>query len=313
MANEFDTLMDDEVMNELNELEEMFDSLIGDVDAQSVQERKNPSENKFDSKFNSMKLILGVIDDAGIVRPAGASSTFQLNTDGIVNQTRGLCCLKFFEGGGVKNASEGGFRRNPMPDDPDLVEKRHLETGSLKERVQLTSPFVWDNENNWMGIDYLPPVGAKVIIGFEQSGEAYILGYLPQSFQSHKYLKDRGTIQSGEMVLKGFGNNFIHLRKSNKLVLQAYADSGSKDIDQPDGQKTAGGNHKCEIFLDGDNGRITFSVGTNQLVISEDGIAIMNGTKSGITLNSNSISLNTTTFTNMSANIEHASGSSTMN
>ncbi len=246
-------------------------------------------------KFTDVVLRLAVIDDPDKVRPNAFKLNF-IDTTGVVNPATQKVCLRWLgmNGGVVRpgnDNSSGASRESYNPEDATFSE----QAGSTSQRtlVPLTHPFIWVSAGNWCGFNHLPPIGAKVIVGFSKNGSPYILGYLnPQP----KLCKP--VIRPGEVCIKGYGSNYIHWRQSNKLDLHAGVDEGAADLDDGQGAKTAMAGTELWIRMDADNGYIKLSAGDTCVTIEPSSI-IMNVAKggAGITITEDTVVVNSSITT----------------
>jgi hypothetical protein len=127
-------------------------------------------------KNTEVFLRLAIVDNPTFNRPSpvGMDPT---EVDGVVNENTGKVCLKWLGmGGGVvtpeSNATYFGKRTSYNSEDRSLDE---VSNNSTQEIVELTYPFMWVGPGNWCGYNYLPPIGAKVIVGFSKNGLPQIL------------------------------------------------------------------------------------------------------------------------------------------
>lgn len=197
--------------------------------------------NKYTTKYDEVRIRLAQIDNYNIKRDNTFSSP--LDTDHVLNMKTGKVTLRwmYYPGGDCRSDEYGypseGFDEDWKYDankDVKNPEERTLDCynhdkASNKETVPLTHSFIWSNSKNWCGTNYLPPVGSVVIVGFAKNNIPYILGYLQTNYEICKpYLKP------GEILTKGYGNNYIHWRQSNKLDIFAGSNIGEVDLDDPD-------------------------------------------------------------------------------
>jgi hypothetical protein len=242
------------------------------------------------NKFTDVVLRLAVVDDPDKVRPNAFKINFT-STDGVVNPATQKVCLRWLGmNGGVVNpgndSSGSGTRESYNSEDGKFSEQ--VGVGSTRTAVPITHPFIWVSANNWCGFNHLPPIGAKVIVGFSKNNAPYILGYL-----NPKPKLCQPVIRPGETCIKGYGNNYILWHQSNKLDLHAYASEGMSDPDDPTHAKTAVGEADLWIRMDADNGYIKLSAGDTCLTIEPTGITC-NVAKggAGITINDDTVVLN---------------------
>lgn len=237
-------------------------------------------------KDYEMWLRVATIDNPNYNRlsPIGSNP---LDTNDVVNENTGRVCLRW-EGlnyglvntGGKGTPEQKDFSYNP--EDRSIDEQANI---SDKEPVELTYPFIWSGPANWCGINYLPPVGAKVIVGFAKNNKPMILGYLYEN-----YKMSDPPLRTGEIMIKGYGKNYIHNRWSNKLDLVTKAEEGEQDRDDSSGSKSAKSSCVAQIRLDADNGFIELMVNGTGIRISEDGISFSVQGKSSMTMEDDAIS-----------------------
>lgn len=249
----------------------MFDESILFPDAITMPEYEYGQTEKasIDKNFD-ICLRVATIDNPTVnrVSPVGFNP---LDTENVINENVGKVCLRF-EGlgsgivniGGAGSAGEKDFSYNP--EDRTLNEFGNTST---RESVGLTYPFMWAGPANWCGINYLPPVGAKVIVGFAKNNRPMILGYLNEN-----YKMCYPPLRPGEILTKGYGNNYIHNRWSNKLDLKAWAKSGEQDRDDSSGSMSAKNDCVAMLRLDADNGFIELTVNGTGFRIFEDYISM---------------------------------------
>ena len=125
---------------------------------------------------------------------------------------------------------------------------------SRREMVDLCYPFIWSDGTNWCGYNYIPPIGSKVVVGFRRHGFAVMLGYLPTYYRAAY-----PPLKPGEICNKGYGNNYIHNRWSDKLDLKAWSVAGAVDLDDPAKTKTNASDCTLWIRLDANNRHIKIS------------------------------------------------------
>ena len=233
-----------------------------------------------------------------------------LNISGVVNDSTGKVCLAWDDlpGGIIKPAAKGQKSNEELISyNPSDRTYNQIINTSDAEIVPLTYPFLWSGSVNWCGINYLPPVGAKALIGWRKDKMPAILGYLNMN-----YRHTEPPLRPGEIMIKGFGDNYIHQRWSNKMDLRCHANSGDQDRDDSSGSKTANADCECKISIDADNGFIELSVNGNGIRISADSITqIVKGSsisvdENNITFTSpKSITNNTSAMNNNYAEANH--------
>ena len=204
-----------------------------------------------------------------------------LDIDQVINDNTGMVCLRYndLNIGAIQPNGTGKKINHTIsyaPEDRTYNENANSDTRPI---VPLTHPFIFTNAYNWCGMNYLPPVGSKVIIGFGKQHFPYILGYL-----SEKYMAMNPPLKPGEICIKGWGNNYIHWRWSNKIDIIANATQGSQDLDDSSGGKAANASTRVAIQLDADNGMLTLMVGETGIRIQRDGIHMQTKGSSSIAL-----------------------------
>ena len=220
---------------------------------------RDPYDGQVD-KNGEIRLRLAMIDNYEIKRDQNVKYD-PLDVTKVVNLNNGLVTLRWLDApGGIMrpNNLEGEWIHNKEnatfnPEDRTLNE---WYISSQREMVQLTHSFIWSGKdkngnNNYCGINYIPPIGAIVIVGFRKLGLPIILGYL-----SNNYTTLYPILKPGEISTKGYGNNYIHNRQSDKLDLTAWSKIGEKDIDDPNETKTNNGNYKMWIRINANDGNI---------------------------------------------------------
>jgi hypothetical protein len=199
-----------------------------------------PSNGVFD-KFEGVRIRTAVIENYTIKAKDGEEKD-PLNIDHVINMNNGQVVIRWINySGGIIRPDQYGYPEQGytepwsyFPDkDSKYPERRTLDCynhdkASDKEMIPLTHAFIWADEKNWCGMNHLPPVGAIVIVGFKKNNIPVILGYLQNNFTSlTPYLKP------GETIIKGYGDNYIHWRWSNKLDMHVKSKKGDIDIDDP--------------------------------------------------------------------------------
>ena len=256
--------------------------------------RRNDGKREYRGieKNSEIVLRLAVIDNPELNRPSpiGMDPT---DVGGVVNDSTGKVCLRWLGmSGGVVNPGPASVKQPEVtsynPEDRKLSE---TATGSEKELVPLTYPFLWVGTDNWCGYNYLPPIGAKVIVGFSKNGYPQILGYLNPHYKiCTPYLRP------GEVVHKGYGNNYVHLRQSNKLDVKVWANAGDADVDDPTGEKTAAADCTLWVRMDADNGHLEISANDTIVYVTPDSIGMTVGGKTSLTLTSDTVAITTSKF-----------------
>lgn len=191
-------------------------------------------------RFDEVRIRLGQIDNYLIER--NGSKIDPLKVDNVINMNTGKVVIKWVEyNGGIVRPEQFGYPSEGYVEDwkysPEkdskYPEERTLncynhDKASEKEMLELSHAFIWNNGSNWCGMNYLPPVGSIVIVGFKKNNMPVILGYMPTDYKScNPYIKP------GETILKGYGSNYIHWRWSNKLDINVKSKKGEVDLDDP--------------------------------------------------------------------------------
>jgi hypothetical protein len=267
---------------EISDADIIFPQALPSIDYEYGQTKKASIDEHYD-----ICLRIATIDNPTVnrVSPIGNNP---LDTTNTVNENVGKVCLRF-EGLGSGILNIGGEGKSDESDYSYNAEDRTLnESGntSTRETVSLTYPFIWSGPSNWCGINYLPPVGSKVIIGFAKNNRPMILGYLNEN-----YKMCYPPLKPGEIMTKGYGNNYIHNRWSNKVDLKAWAKKGEQDRDDSSGSMSAKQDCVAMIRLDADNGFIELSVNGTGLRIFEDYISMSVKGKSSFVMDEQSTNM----------------------
>ena len=211
-----------------------------------------------------------------------------LEIGGKINKSTGRCTLRFNDfqvGAGILNAS--GQQQNSVysysPSDRNHNEDYDTDN---TPSVPLTYPFIFANASNWCGINYLPPVASKVIVGFGKGHTPFILGYLCENYKIMS-----PVLQPGEVCIKGYGNNYIHWQWSNKIEIIAGASQGTQDLDDSSGGKSANLDARCRISVDGDNGSISLTVNGSGILINDSGVFLQSNGSSSLSITEDSTRL----------------------
>ncbi len=235
---------------------------------------KEPANGTFD-KFGEARLRVAIIENYTLDNNNPQDSTDKtdkdpLNIEKVINMKNGNVVIRWvdFKGGVIRPENfsypNDGYTEpwTYFPDkDSKYPELRTLDCynhdkASDREMLSLSHAFIWSNESNWCGMNYLPPVGSVVIVGFKKNNIPVIVGYLPNNYESFKpYLKP------GETMIKGYGNNYIHWRWSNKLDLHASSKKGMVDVDDP---------YKQDVYPNDMEMWIRFDPFTRNIVIDVD-------------------------------------------
>lgn len=213
-----------------------------------------------------------------------------LETKHVVNLSTGKVCLRFNDmsvGAGVLK-SEGRRPNQNLSYSSDDRTLNELYDSDNTQNIPLTYPFIFANATNWCGINYMPPVGSKVVVGFGKLGMPIILGYLTEAFKIQT-----PPLLPGEVCIKGWGGNYIHWKWSNKIDIVAGAQQGAQDLDDSSGSKSANADARVRITLDGDNGTLALLVNGTGMIIQDDGIHMQTKGSSSISLTEDSVKMQT--------------------
>jgi hypothetical protein len=192
---------------------------------------KSPYDGMVD-KMGEVRLRLAMVespeitrDPSKVINPLDVTNVFNLDTGNVV--------LKWLDTpGGVIRPEDlsGDWKYNNKNEkyNPEERDFNVWEISSRREMIPLTHAFIWTNLNNWCGLNYIPPVGSIVVVGFRKYGFPIILGYVQQHFKICY-----PTLQPGEMAIKGYGNNYTHWRWTDKLDMKAWSVENQQDIDDP--------------------------------------------------------------------------------
>lgn len=220
-------------------------------------------------KFSEVRLRIAVIDNHEIKRPQ-YSKIDPLDIKNIINLNTGNVVLRWVDmPGGILRSenTDGKWEHNKKYEDSSGVNKHEdvdeyqdgtseayklglpenrdydeWTINSRREMVQLTHPFIWADSTNYCGMNYIPPVGSKVIVGFKKQGMPIILGYIPTHYAICK-----PVLKPGEIVMKGYGNNYIHWRQSDKLDMKVWTTKGNTDNDDYEKHKVS--KQDCTLWL----------------------------------------------------------------
>lgn len=187
-------------------------SIISDFDVPFMNLNRTDLSNPFD-QFSELRLRIGIIDNPDIEREVG-SEIDPLNHKKIINTTKGKFCVRWIN-------IEGGLVR------PEFYDKStgddDYEDLSDREPVNFTHAVMWSSDDNWMGLNYLPPVGSIVVMGFRNNNFPVMLGFLNGHYQVCEPLK------LGEMMMKGYGNNYTHWKQTNEIENKVWINQDEKD------------------------------------------------------------------------------------
>lgn len=173
----------------------------------SNESNKPAYDGKVDAN-GSVRLRIGVIDNPSIKR-SDDKKIVPYDPLNVVNLETGQITVRWLEqdGGILKPSSFGKYGQEG-------------ET-SNREPLKLTHPMIWANDVDWCGINYLPPVGSIVVVGFRKHNQPVVLGYI----QSHYEVVT--PIELGELMNKGYGNNSSHWKMSDEQEHKAWVIQGS--------------------------------------------------------------------------------------
>lgn len=156
-----------------------------------------------------VRLRIGIIDHA-VQKNAPIDP---LNASKIINMATGKVCIRWLEyPGGIIRPPEFSTGSNENYDD-----------FSDREMIGLTHPIMWNSGDNWMGINYMPPVGSVVVVGFRKNNLPVILGFLQQHYSVCEPLK------LGEIMIAGYGRNTSHWKQDHEQEHKAWISQGEKN------------------------------------------------------------------------------------
>lgn len=219
--------------------------------------------NGTSDKFSDIRIRLAVIDN-----PESQRGQYEeidpLDVKNVINTNNGKVTLKWVDspGGIIRSQNVGGewiYKQEKDKYNPEDRDFQEWNITSQREQVALGHPFIWANNDNYCGFNYLPPVGSTVVVGFRKQGLPIILGYVQTHYQICK-----PPLKPGEMVLKGYGNNYIHNRWSDKIDIKAWSEEGKPDLDDPSNKKTNKSN--CTLWI-----RLNANDRYIELISSENG------------------------------------------
>jgi hypothetical protein len=210
-------------------------------------------------KFSEIRLRLAIVDNPEIKRNK-YEKIDELDEKNIFNYNTGKLTLKWLNmpGGVIRPHKMGGGWKYIKENDYEKPEERDFsewEIQSRREMVSLTHPFIWADDENYCGLNYVPPVGSVVVVGFRKHGFPIILGYL----QTH-YNICYPPLKPGEMTMKGYGNNYIHWRWSDKLDTKVWTKRDKVDLDDPDREKISDTNVTMWLRMNAHDRNIKMSV-----------------------------------------------------
>ena len=205
----------------------------------------NPQGGMAD-QYSDIRIRLAIIDNPEIKRDQN-SQINPLDINGAINVNTGKVTLRWVDspGGVIRTQDLSGEWEYDAKKDKYNPEERDFQEWSItsqREQVSLSHPFIWADNSNWCGYNYLPPAGSVVMVGFRKQGMPLILGFV----QTH-YQICEPPLKPGETVNKGYGNNYIHNRWSDKLDLKAWSKTGEIDNDDPYKKKKNTAN--CTLWI----------------------------------------------------------------
>ena len=225
-----------------------------------------PTNGTFD-RFADVRIRMAIIENYTIEKDNKEEQIDPLDIDYTINMNNGKVVIKWvdYKGGMIRSDKfaypNQGYtepwsyfpeKDTKYPEDRTLECYNH-DKASDREMLQLSHAFIWSNSANWCGMNYLPPVGSVVIVGFKKNNIPVILGYAPNNYEVYKpYLKP------GETMIKGYGNNYIHWRWSDKLDLHVSSKANQIDIDDP---------YKQDKYLNDIDMWIRFDAFTRNIII----------------------------------------------
>lgn len=304
-------------------------SYIEHVNIGSQLEDRTPYNGTLD-RFGDVRLRVAIIDNPEIKREQ-YSKINPLDIKNIINLNTGNVVLRWVDmpGGIIRGNDLGGkwehnkkyehngvnlhtdineyteFEGQTDPYSMAQPENRHYsewDISSRREMVQLTHPFIWQDSTNYCGFNYIPPVGSMVIVGFKKFGHPVILGYVP----TH-YAVAKPTLKPGELVMKGYGSNYIHWRQSDKLDMKVESTKGKVDLDDYEKVKKTKDDCTLWIRMNANDRFIKISANnksTNEktsLIIKPESIALdvsgLDGKKTNMIIRPDSVNIKTNTFT----------------
>jgi hypothetical protein len=239
----------------------------------------SPVNGGYTSEFDGMKIRTATISSPEVSPQDGYEET---DPNGHININTGQCSLSWedtpggvcrpaFLAGETKSTTEG------LSINPEEKTGSGQATTSARESVDISQPCIWTGNDNWCGINYMPPVGSRVITGQGPNGKPQIMGYLPSNYSACNPI-----LSVGETCMKGYGNNYIHCRQSNKIDLKAWGGSGDIDPDDPNQSKSSSSDSTVWVRLNANDGYLKLSVGggsnSSAIMMTNDVITITTGT-----------------------------------
>lgn len=255
---------------------------------------KKPNDGLVD-EYKDVRLRIGIVDNPTVTRKNGEKLN-PLNPIGAVNMDSGKICVRWIDeqGGIVRPPSFKGKQEYTTKtiEGHGVVADVESDTGSV-EMLTLTHPMMWANQTNWCGINYLPPVGSVVVIGFKRHGLPVLLGFL----QSHYEVCH--PIKLGEIMIKGYGKNYTHYKQSSRLEHRVWADAGDVDLDNISSVRKNSSDIDIVMRLDAHAGHVKFDVKSN-------------GGGSSMTITPGSVNIDTGSFNVSAGSIRMSSSGQTL-
>lgn len=228
---------------------------------------KKPHDGLVD-EFKDIRLRVGIVDNPTTARKNGQKID-PLNPIGAVNIDSGQISVRWID-------EQGGIIRPPAFKGDKKYTAKEVEghgvvadvesDESSQEMLTLTHPMIWANNSNWCGMHYLPPVGSIVVVGFKRHGLPVLLGFL----QPHYSICN--PIKLGEIMIKGYGNNYTHWKQSSRLEHRVWADAGDVDLDNLSSISKNGSDVDITMKMDAHAGHIRFDVksggGSTNMILS---------------------------------------------
>lgn len=245
-------------------------------------------------KYDDIALRIAVIDDPrdgfGIVNTKTHNCVDVVANQNIINATSNKVCLRWVDikGGAINPGGEKGETEDNSSYLASDTSPKEIHNSSTFPMISITSPFIWTSSTgNWCGMRFVPPALSRVIVGFKKGHTPVILGYIPDDAKICSY----PNVSLGEIMIKGYGKNYVHWGVGNKLTLHAGSQEGDQDYNDNTNAKSSSTSATAEVILDGDNGTISLSVNGYGLFITTEGV-VLKGGESTISLNDGDISIN---------------------
>lgn len=173
----------------------------------SVNANRPAYEGKLDSS-GDVRLRLGIVDNP-LIKRSSDKAIDPIDPYNVINLQTGHITVRWLEqdGGIVRSSSFGKFGKEGEDSD--------------KESLKLTHPMIWANDSNWCGINYLPPVGSVVVVGFRKHNQPVVLGYIQPHYE---VVTD---IELGEIMNKGYGNTTSHWKMHDEQEHKSWVEEGT--------------------------------------------------------------------------------------